>query len=105
VRAAAAADGRGCLVGGRLADSHLPDVGAGLQVIPGELAFRFGLELVEERLRIVVIDQQQASPADSASKLPKISGWRSRGTMLRTSTVVLKFCVLFMSCSWWMLRD
>src|SRR5512135_254984 len=40
-------------------DAHFPHFGAGFQVVPGESVAHFSLEVVIERLRIVVIDQQE----------------------------------------------
>src|SRR6185437_4193127 len=45
---------------GVAADLHLPDLRALLQVIPGELPRVLRLELVIERLRIVVVHQHEA---------------------------------------------
>jgi hypothetical protein len=42
-----------------LADAHAPDVGPGFEVVPTELALGLGLELVLQRLGIVVVDQHQ----------------------------------------------
>ena len=42
------------------ADLHLPDLGALLQVVPGKLAGVLRLELVIERLWIVVVHQHEA---------------------------------------------
>src|SRR5215469_4779439 len=41
---------------GRAADPHPPHRWPGLQVVPGELARVLGLELVPERLGVVVVD-------------------------------------------------
>lgn len=47
-------------IGVRAAQTHAPDFRSLFQVIPGELAAQLGLELVKERLRVVVIDQDEA---------------------------------------------
>jgi hypothetical protein len=53
-----------------------------------DLAGAFGLELVERRLRIVVVDEQDRVTGGVLSKVAKMRGWRSRGAMVRTSIVV-----------------
>src|SRR5450759_2823068 len=49
-------------ISGGLGDTHFPHLGAGLQVVPGERVAAFSLEMVIERFRIVVIDQQEGVP-------------------------------------------
>src|SRR5450759_5621250 len=42
-------------ISGGLGDTHLPHLGAGLQVVPGERVAAFSLEMVIERFRVVVV--------------------------------------------------
>jgi hypothetical protein len=49
-----------CTMVGRSAGSaypHAPDLGALLQILPGEPALVLGLELVVQRLGVVVVDE------------------------------------------------
>src|SRR5690606_20305017 len=53
-------------LGRRAADPHPPDLGALLEVVPGEIALVLGVELVEERLRVVIVDQDEALPGNES---------------------------------------
>src|SRR5699024_10586686 len=50
---------RGRSAEGDLADAHAPDLGALLEVLPGELPGVLGGELVVQRLRVVVVHEHE----------------------------------------------
>src|SRR5664280_814434 len=43
-------------------DAHTPQLGTRLEIVPGELTGVLGLELVVQRLRIVVVDDHESTP-------------------------------------------
>ena len=82
----------------RLGDLDAPLLGAIFQRGPVEGTVQTALELPAQRLRVVSLMSSMVPPGGKALKVENTRAWRSRGEMVRRSTV--GDVVVFMSESY-----